>query len=68
MQDDYFFSGDVHTIKYYRCPDCQQSARLHVDLDTDSKPYLDDKGHRQYYCLHCHETFSVGATVIPIRR
>ena len=61
-------SQDVQAIKYYRCPHCQQSARLHVDIDTDSMPYLDDEGRRQYYCLRCRETFSVETPIIPIRR
>lgn len=59
---------DVQAIKYYRCPQCHQSARLHVDIDTDSTPYLDDEGRRQYYCLRCLTTFSVGAPITPIRR
>ncbi len=57
--EQFLIVHDVHTIKYHRCPFCYQSARLHVDIETDLIPQLDDEGHLQYYCLHCQETFSV---------
>lgn len=58
MQNDHF-SGDIHAIKYHRCPYCNHSARICADIDTESKPEVDEEGHYQYFCLNCGKTFLV---------
>ncbi|HZU66159.1 MAG TPA: hypothetical protein VFA09_02675 [Ktedonobacteraceae bacterium] len=45
-------------IKRKTCPEDEGDAILLVDIETEMIPKTDKKGHKQYYCLERHHTFS----------
>lgn len=45
-------------IKHKTCPEDESDAILLVDVETEMIPKTDKHGHKQYYCLDGHHTFS----------
>jgi hypothetical protein len=45
-------------MKHKRCPEDEGEGILLVDVETEMIPKRDKNGHKQYYCLEGHHTFS----------
>jgi hypothetical protein len=45
-------------IKHKTCPEDEGDGVLLVDVETEMIPKRDKNGHKQYYCLEGHHTFS----------